>query len=320
MSSASPAPASIRFGLTDAGLVLMAVIWGVNYSVMKAGLQGMPPLAFSGLRILMAALTLAGIAAMLRDVRWPSVRDRWHLIALGVMGNGIYQLFFVFGLARTRAGVAALITAAGPAWIAIISRMLGRERISRQGWAGILLQLLGAAAVVGSTQGFGGDGQILLGAILIACGSITWGLFSVLLQPYTQRAHPLHLSTITMASGTVVLMAVAWPELRALDWRAVGVPQWGAITYAGVGSLVIAYLLFYRGVRVLGPTRTAMYGNLQPIIALSVAWATLGERPTSWQLIGTACIMGGLLVSRTAQSRERAASPASIDDAGRSVA
>lgn len=283
----------------------MAVIWGVNYSVMKAGLQEMPALAFSGLRILVAALTLVVIATLVRDVQWPAVRDRWHLIALGVLGNGLYQLFFVFGLARTRAGVAALITAAGPAWIAIISRLLGRERISRRGWIGILLQLLGAAAVVGSTQGFGGDGQILLGAILIACGSITWGVFSVLLQPYTQRAHPLHLSAITMTSGTVVLMAVAWPELQALEWATIGIPQWGAILYAGVGSLVIAYLLFYRGVRVLGPTRTAMYGNLQPIIALSVAWATLGERPTIWQLIGTACIMGGLLVSRTSSSRDR---------------
>ena len=303
MSSPSPATTPVRFGLTDAGLILMAVIWGVNYSVMKAGLQGMPSMAFSALRIVLAVITLYLITLFVRGVPWPSVRDRWQLLALGVLGNGAYQLFFVFGLARTRAGVAALITAAGPAWIAIISRMLGRERISPRGWMGILLQLLGAAAVVGSTQGLGGNGQVLLGAVLIACGSITWGLFSVLLQPYTQRAHPLHLSAITMTSGTVVLCAVAMPELVALDWSALGAPQWGAMAYAGIVSLVIAYLLFYRGVRILGPTRTAMYGNLQPIIALSVAWATLGERPTVWQLIGTACIMGGLLVSRTATSR-----------------
>mgnify|MGYP003891688003 CR=1 FL=1 len=74
-------------------------------------------------------------------------------------------------------------------------------------------------------------------------------------------------------------------------------------TYAGIGALVVAYLLFYRGVRVLGATRTAMYGNLQPIVALAFAWLMLGERPTPWQLLGAALITAGLLLSRTAHAR-----------------
>ncbi|MEO7521018.1 MAG: DMT family transporter, partial [Gemmatimonas sp.] len=79
--------------------------------------------------------------------------------------------------------------------------------------------------------------------------------------------------------------------------------EWGSVAYAGIAALVIAYLLFYRGVRVLGPTRTAMYGNLQPLIALLFAWAMLHEQPTLWQAIGAAFIMAGLLLSRTARVR-----------------
>jgi drug/metabolite transporter (DMT)-like permease len=106
-----------------------------------------------------------------------------------------------------------------------------------------------------------------------------------------------------MASGATFLVAIALPGILRLDFGAVSLAAWGSVVYAGIGALVVAYLLFYRGVRILGPTRTAMYGNLQPLIALLVAWVVLAERPTGWQGIGAAFIMGGLLLSRTAKAR-----------------
>jgi drug/metabolite transporter (DMT)-like permease len=291
------------FGITDAGLVLMAVIWGVNYSVVKAGLASMAPLVFNGARMLLAAAVLFAIAGVVRDAKWPNRHDTVRLLALGLLGNGLYQLLFIFGLARTRAGVAALIVAAGPAWIAIISRLLGRERVSTRGWMGIGLQLVGVGCVVGSTKSLEGGTDVMLGAAFIAAGSIAWGLFSVLLQPYTQRAHPMHLSAITMASGAGVMLVAAAPGMVALEWSTLPASAWGAVAYAGLGALVVAYLLFYRGVRVLGPTRTSLYSNLQPVIALAVAWVMLNETPTGWQLAGAGFIMVGLLLSRVSRMK-----------------
>ncbi|MCZ8204141.1 DMT family transporter [Gemmatimonas sp.] len=290
------------FGATDAGLVLMATIWGVNYSVVKAGLQAMTPLSFTGVRMVFASVVLFGIASFVR-AEWPNRRDIVRLLLLGLLGNGFYQLLFISGMARTRAGVAALIVAAGPAWIAILSRLLGRERVSRLGWAGIGLQLIGVLCVVGSTQKFDGGSDGLLGAVLIATGSIAWALYSILLQPYTQRSNGLHLSALTLASGAAMMGVIGIPDMLRLDWGAVGLTGWGAVAYSALLAMVVAYLLFYRGVRILGPTKTAMYGNLQPIIAIAVAWILLHETPTGWQLLGAACIMGGLLVSRTAKVR-----------------
>lgn len=288
--------------MTDAGLVLMAVIWGVNYSVVKAGLQAMTPLSFTGVRMVFAAVVLFGIASFARDA-WPNRKDTSRLLLLGLLGNGFYQLLFISGMARTRAGVAALIVAAGPAWIAIMSRLLGGERVSRLGWAGIGLQLMGVLCVVGSTQKFEGGDQGLLGALLISLGSIAWALYSVLLQPYTQRSNGLHLSAITLASGAAMMALVGIPDMLRLDWGSVGLTGWGAVAYSALLAMVVGYLLFYRGVRILGPTKTSMYGNLQPIIAIAVAWVMLHEQPTGWQLLGAGFIMGGLLVSRTAKVR-----------------
>jgi drug/metabolite transporter (DMT)-like permease len=62
--------------------------------------------------------------------------------------------------------------------------------------------------------------------------------------------------------------------------------------------MVIAYFFWYYGVRVLGPTRTALYGNLQPLIALLAAWLTLHEVPTAWQAVGAATIISGVVLTR----------------------
>jgi drug/metabolite transporter (DMT)-like permease len=106
------------------------------------------------------------------------------------------------------------------------------------------------------------------------------------------------LSALTMVGGAIPLAVVASPTLVATNWAGLSTLGWLAIAYSGVGSLVIAYYFWYRGVRVLGPTRTAMYSNLQPVIAILVAWLWLAETPTPWQGIGAVCIMSGLLLTR----------------------
>src|SRR5256885_15850309 len=78
--------------LTDASLVCMALIWGVNFSIVKFGTTLVDPLAYNGLRVLLAAVVLAAIALVRRDA-WPPRRTVLALLALGVLGNGVYQFF-----------------------------------------------------------------------------------------------------------------------------------------------------------------------------------------------------------------------------------
>lgn len=288
-----------QFGTTDVMLLGMALLWGINFSVAKIGTRVLDPLAFTGVRVALAALCLVGIAVSLRE-SWPRRRDLVALAGIGLLGNGIYQVFFIEGIARTRAGTAALVLAAGPAFVALIGRMRGVERINTRGWLGIALQMGGMVCVVaGSAAGVTGAGDTLIGNTLILVGGLCWAFFTVLLKPYTTRVHALHLAAITMSAGALFLLTAGSPAIARADWSAVPPSGWFAILYSGVGALVIAYLLWYRGLKVLGPTRTAMYINLQPLIALAVAWATLHEVPTPWQGLGAASIMTGLILARS---------------------
>jgi len=283
--------------LTDLSLVCMALIWGVNFSVVKFGTSLVEPLAYNGLRVALAALVLA-VIALIGRAPWPPRRTILALVGLGVLGNGIYQFFFVEGIARTSASDTALVVAASPALIAMIGWARGVERIRAKGVVGIFLSIAGIALVVlGSARAVSGASS-LLGDLLVLCGSLSWAVYTVLLKPHTERVSGFQLSALTMIGGAVPLLVVAWPAIAAAKWSAVPLAGWAAVFYSGVFALVIAYFFWYRGVRVIGPTRTAMYTNLQPVIAVLVAWMVLGETPTPWQGVGAASIMSGLLLTR----------------------
>ena len=295
-----------RFGVTDITLLLMALIWGVNYTSVKYGTSVVEPLAFNGVRVSLAALSLLVIAQLATRVfsvepeGWPGRRDVIALLLLGSLGNGVYQILFVEGIARTRAGDAALLISASPAFIAIIGRLRGTEHVALRGIVGIALQILGMAfVVIGTTSGTPGHRATLLGDLLLLVSSLCWSVYTVYLQPYTHRVGGIHLSAVTMVGGAIPFLVVAAPAIRATRWLHLPVMAWGSIGYSGFFALVIAYLFWYNGVRVLGPTRTAMYSNLQPIFAVAVAWLLLGESITAWQVAGAVSIITGLLLTRS---------------------
>lgn len=294
------------FGVTDLSLLLMALIWGVNYTSVKYGTGLVAPLAFNGVRVTLAAVSLVIVAQVasawfgVERAGWPARRDAIALLLLGTLGNGVYQILFVEGIARTRAGDAALLISASPAFIAIIGRLRGSERVSSRAVVGIALSILGMGLVVAGTADTGASRRAtLLGDSLLLISSLCWSLYTVFLQPYTHRIGGIHLSALTMIGGMVPLLAVAAPSIVATNWSALPLLAWGSVAYSGLFALVIAYLFWYHGVRVLGPTRTAMYSNLQPVFALAVAWLVLGEGITGWEVAGAVSIITGLLLTRS---------------------
>jgi drug/metabolite transporter (DMT)-like permease len=303
--SATHAPPAITssaayppFGITDVLLFTMAVIWGINFVVTKYATTIFKPVAFTGLRVGTAALFLLLVALLRGKIALPR-RDVMGLLLVGMVGNGLYQLFFVHGLARTRAGNAALIVAAAPAFIALIARARGLERVKRMTLVGIALSMLGVGLVIAGSASSSNRKTTLLGSLLVFFGVLCWSVYTIMLQPYTKRIDVIKLSAITMVGGAVPLLIASTPALIGTNWSAVGRGGWLALFYSSVISMGVAYFFWYRGLRVLGPTRTAVYANLQPIIALLVAWAFLGEVPTIFQGVGAATIVAGVFLTRT---------------------
>jgi drug/metabolite transporter (DMT)-like permease len=227
-------------------------------------------------------------------------QDAIRLVVLGMLGNGIYQVFFILGQARARVATTVLMLASGPALAAILGRIRGTEFISRRSWSGIALQLVGVSCVVlGSVGGTGGQDS-LLGVALVFASAVSWALFSVMVQPLTTRVPGLQVGAYTMLGGGIVALLFGLPSIPAVDWGALPPALWWAMAYSTIGAMVIAYLFWYQGVKTLGPTHTSMYSNMQPFLAMAFAWAALGEKPSGFQAAGAAFILGGLVLARTA--------------------
>lgn len=283
--------------VTDALLLVMAIIWGVNFSVLKYGTQFVAPLAFNGTRIPIAAGTQLGLAAAMRLAPVPRALA-WRLLLLGMLGNGVYQVLFIMGVVRTRVATAALIVAATPAFIAILGRVFGTETLTRRQWGGIALQIAGCSSVVmGSARGGAGTDSLAGGAMLLGA-ALSWAFYSVALRRLDPQVHALQLGGWTMLGGALITCVIALPALVATEWSSLPVGAYGAIFYSAIIAMVVAYLFWYRGLRILGATRTAVYSNLQPLFAAVVAFFAFHEIPTVPQGIGAALVISGLLLTR----------------------
>lgn len=284
----------------EAGLVLTAAIWAVNFSVSKAALATVPPLAFNALRYPLAGAA-AALALLPGARRLPRREDVRSLVLLGLLGNVAYQVLFIEGLDRTLAANSAILMATAPGWTAALAVPLAGEHVGARGWIGILLTVAGVALVVLGSDGSGAvgtGGATLVGDLLTLGAAFAWGLYTVLSIPLIRRYGPLPVTVWTLWVGAAVLPWLGIGQLRALGLASITPAAWAAIAYAGVGSIAIAYVLWYRGVRALGSARTAAFGNLVPVLAIAVAWIWLGERPVAAQILGAALTVVGVAVAR----------------------
>jgi drug/metabolite transporter (DMT)-like permease len=256
--------------------------------------------------IRMAAGTLAMFALLVRDRSTrPTGAEIKRLLVLGFLGHGVYQMLFIYGIARTRAGTAALVISSSPAIIAIVMRIFRNERLAPRAVIGIVLSIAGILVVMaGSTREAHGSAS-LVGDLMILAAVCCWAFYSLWLKPLTHLGGT-QLAAWTLLGGAAPLAILASPSMLRTDFGAIVPLTWAAIAYSGLLSMGLAYLWWYRGVRVIGPTRTAMFANLQPIIAVLVSWPLLGETPTAWQGVGALGVMAGLWLTRQAPAVEPA--------------
>jgi drug/metabolite transporter (DMT)-like permease len=279
----------------DGLLLLMVLIWGSNYSVVKASLTEILPQAFNALRLIISSTVFA--AAMLYQ-GWPRIerRDWVRLIVLGAVGHFVYQACFMGGLARTTASNSALLIGCSPVAVALASAIAGHERVTRAQWAGVLLSVSGVYLVVGRQANFGSAS--LVGDVLTLGAVACWAVYTVGARDLLTRYSPLTVTGLTMLLGTALYVPATTPELLAMDWGRVHAWAWVALVLSALLALNLAYLIWYTSVQRIGNIRTSVYSNIIPLVAMSVAALTLGERLTGAKIAGAACVLSGVALTR----------------------
>lgn len=292
---------TVSLSWADSLLLVAVLFWGINISLVKLVLPEMPPLIFNGLRfvlvcVLMFLLTrLTGHPLRFQRRHWP------YLMGLGLLGQTVYQLFFIFGVAKTTADNSALILATVPAWVALLDTLLGLERVSGRGWAGIGLSFVGIVLIIvgGNHEvelAFGG--ATLWGDALILLATLCWSLYTVALRPMLRHYSAISVTAISAIIGAIPLILIAAPSLSVFQWGTVSAWGWLGLVFSGTCSITLAYFFWNYGIARLGSTHTSLYSNLTPLVTLLVAWLWLGETLTLWQVGGGLLALVGVALAR----------------------
>lgn len=285
-------------GWTEVSLALMVTVWGINYAVAKDALRVFDPLAFNALRFAIASVLVYGVLRAQGEFGLPAREDAPRVIALGLLGNVFYQMCFILGLDRSAAGHTALILALTPVMTAFLSMATGHERPGGRTWGGAALSISGIALVSGASlrvEGFDG----LVGDIILVAACVAWAAYTVGSRPIVARYGAVRSTAWTLWVGAMGLIPAGIPALRGQKWSAVTPGAWGGLAFSAVFAISLGYLIWYRGVERIGNTRTAIFSNLTPIVALAAGAVILRERPSTLALAGAALTLIGVMIVRT---------------------
>lgn len=278
--------------------LVVALIWGINVPLMKAGLAVLDPFIFNAARLSFSVLALGVVDAIERRGKpAPKIRLR-TILWYGLLSSFVYQLLFLWGINATSASNTALIIASGPLWTAVLSALHGIDRPTRRAAVSLLIAFCGTLLVTLHGKGGGaGEAASLAGNLAVLGAMITWAWCTVLSRPILETFPATRLAYLATLVSLPCHWIVAAPRLADATSE-----RWGfamfAVIYSGVLSTGIAYALWNQSVRALGPARTAMYSYLVPVIAIAAAWTFLSDAPAPTQLLGGALVIGGLACRR----------------------
>ena len=321
------APGNSRAGLSAwAALLVVWLVWGSTYLAIRVADRSIPPFAMAAARYLTAGAVLYPLALL--GSRWrraaaqpaapapagPGTASRlaqWGGMAVvGTMllafGNGGVS----YAEQTLPSGLAALLVASVPLWMALADRVINGQRIPRLGWLALVIGLAGIAVLARPS----GTGAVL--PVLVVLGaSVSWGVGSVLAGRLPAPASPFVGSAMEMLAGGVVLtgLAAATGELARVDPAHVSEQSLLGLLYLiGPGSL-LALTCYVIALRRLPTAAVSTYAYVNPVVAVSLGALFLGERPTPATLLGGVVVVASvamLLVNRTRHAAADAGEPA----------
>ena len=287
-------------GITDLFMLFVALIWGINFTFVKIALSEFNPVVFNGIRLTFASIVLIFILFITKQGFKVPKKDIGKLVVLGIIGNSIYQLLFIYGINLTTASNTSIIMAMSPASVALLSSLFKHERIHWAAWVGIAFSFVGFYLVIVRQPGsFIFSLENFKGDMMIFCANLFWAVYTVFSKPLLGRITPLKWSSITLAVGTVFYLPFCVPVFSSQDFKQISFKAWAILAFSGIFALAVGYIVWYSSVKRIGNSKTVIYGNIVPIFTVIFAYILIAEKISFWQAVGTVIILAGVYLTRS---------------------
>lgn len=277
-------------------LLVVYVVWGSTYLGIRIVVLEMPPLAAAGARFAVAGAVMAAVAAF-SDRRWPTRRQWADYSLAGVLLLAGGNALVMWAEKTVPSGTAALVLATFPLWATLLDGLrAGGQAWSARAWAGVAVGLVGVGLVArpeaGSSPGH------WLGIVALVLASLSWTLGSLRAQTASPRLPLFSASAVEMLASSAVLFAESALFGEDLGAFAAASPRaWGALAYLVVFGSLVGFTAFAYAINELPASTVGTYAYVNPVVAVALGAAVLGEAVSASLALGASLIVGAVVLT-----------------------
>jgi len=269
-------------------LVALGAVWGASFLFMRIAAPEFGPLVLVEVRVVIAALFLLPIFLFRADISELTVQ--WKKLAiLSILNSAAPFYLLTFATLSITGGFAGILNATAPIFAAIVAWLWLSDQLGISQIIGLVIGFVGVLVLVWNkvTLNFDGTTVAILAAII---ASVFYAIGGNYTKKYMSQMNPLAIATGTMIAAAIILLPVAiylWPS------DPVSTRSWSAAIIMGVASTGIAYILYFRLIRNVGPAKAITVTYLIPAFAMFWGAIVIDEKVTPIMLVGCSVIFIG---------------------------
>ena len=274
-----------------AAMAIVYIVWGSTYLGIKVALEGFPPFLLGSFRFLAAGIAMYAWTSRGESLR--PTRTQWAAAALGgtlmlVGGNGAVT----WAEQRIDSGVAALLVASVPLWMALLARVFQGERLRRAAVVGLVLGFVGVGLLVRPS----GEGAAVVPSLAVLAGALAWATGSIYVRRAPLPDNGLRATSMQMLAAGVVfgIVGLLGGEAGRMEWSEVTWRAASALIYLAVFGSVIAFSAYTYLLRNADAAVASTYAYVNPFVAVLLGALLLAEPLTGGMLVAGAFILVGV--------------------------
>jgi drug/metabolite transporter (DMT)-like permease len=273
-------------------LLALSGLWGASYTLIRIGVETIPPVTLIAARTLIAGLTLGAVLRW-RGIAWPTDRDSWRRFLIQAGLNSVVPFTLIAWAERTTdAGLATVLNSTSPIFAFLLTACITRhEPVLPRKAVGVGAGLIGICLIIG-IEALSGLGTALWAQLAIVAATICYAGAAIFGRGFKQL-DPMMPAAGSLICGAAILVPLSLVVDR--PWTlAPSTESIAALLGLAVFSTALAFVIYFRLVGTLGSVGTTAQAYLRVPIGVAIGGALLGETLSATAWIGLACVIAGV--------------------------
>jgi drug/metabolite transporter (DMT)-like permease len=297
-------------------------VWGSTFLAIRVGVREVPPFLLAAMRFTVAGVVLYAWMR-LKGVKGPTARE-WRSASL--LGAIIFLVDYgalFWAEQRVPSGIAAVVLATIPVFIAILDIVFLRtHRLTVRLAGALLVGLAGVAVLMNNSMSLGEAPIDRMGALALLVASFSWSVATILTRKLPLPSSKAMSSAAQMLTGGVQLFVVAAlvGETKGFRASAVSTETWLALLYLIIAGSLAGFTAYVWLLHYESPTKVGTYAYVNPVVAVAIGYIFGGETVGPRTLLGTALVLISVLVINLGSKLAKSPNSDARDDAPRPFA